>query len=533
MLATDTSNTSIVDTLQSIVGPAHVLTSAEDREFYGMDVYRSLALPMAVVQPGSVEELSQIVKAATDAGISVVPRGGGASYTDGYLPMLESSISVDTSRLNRIVEVNATDMYAVVECGVTWAELDAELKKHGLRAPFWGPFSGLKATIGGSTSQGSLSMGSGAYGTSSESVLSMEVVLANGEIIQTGALAAHNGKPFFRSYGPDLTGLFTCDAGALGVKARISLRLIKRPAFKATCSFGFEDYDAMTQCLAAVARENLADINWGLDPALQSGQLARTSAADARRAAFAVFKNSRNVFEGAWRLLKLAVAGKRFFDRYPYSAHFVVDGPAKAVPAAKANLVRKIAGQYGAEIANTAPTVIAAMPFIPLYPILGPQGERWVPQHGIMPFSKMKEIGEKLKAFYAKHQERMDALTVYPGTMFMTVSTHAFLIEPVFYWQDERSAYHKRYLPQDYLDTLPEYPANPKARELVAELREGIIELFREVGAIHMQAGKTYPYLRGRQPTAKQALEDIKRSLDPNTLMNPGALDGLNVDNKG
>ena len=533
MLATDTSNTSIADTLQSIVGPAHVLTSAEDREFYGMDVYRSLALPMAVVQPGSVEELSQVVKAATDAGISVVPRGGGASYTDGYLPMLESSITVDTSRLNKIVEINATDMYAVVECGVTWAELDAELKKQGLRAPFWGPFSGLKATIGGSTSQGSLSMGTGAYGTSSESVLSMEVVLANGEIIQTGALAAHNGKPFFRSYGPDLTGLFTCDAGALGVKARISLRLIKRPPFKATCSFGFEDYDAMTQCLAAVARENLADINWGLDPALQSGQLARTSAADARRAAFAVFKNSRNVFEGAWRLLKLAVAGKRFFDRYPYSAHFVVDGPAKAVPAAKANLLRKIASQYGAEIANTAPTVIAAMPFIPLYPILGPRGERWVPQHGIMPFSKMKEIGEKLKAFYAKHQARMDALTVYPGTMFMTVSTHAFLIEPVFYWQDERSAYHKRYLPQDYLDTLPEYPANPQARELVAELREGIIELFREVGAIHMQAGKTYPYLRVRQPTAKQALEDIKRSLDPNTLMNPGALDGLNVDNKG
>ena len=318
----------------------------------------------------------------------------------------------------------------------------------------------------------------------------------------------------------------------MGIKARLSLRLIKRPAEVVTCSFGFDDFNAMSQGMAAVAREGLADLNWGLDPALQSGQLARTSAADARKAAFAVFKNSRNIFEGAWRLLKLAIAGKRFFGRYPYSAHFVVDGPTKAVATSKAALLRGIASQYGNEIPNTAPTVISAMPFIPLYPILGPRGERWVPQHGIMPFSKAKECGEKLQAFYAANKQRMDDLTVYPGAMFMTLSTHAFLYEPVFYWQDSRSAYHKRYLPQDYLDTLPEYPANEAARELVAELRKGVQEVLREVGAVHLQVGKSYPLLRGRDASSKQALENIKRSLDPDTLMNPGALDGLNMDGR-
>ncbi len=533
MVASAIDSSSLVDGLVGIVGQDYVLTGQEDREFYAMDVYRNLAVPVAVVQPGSVDELCQVVAAATSAGVSVVPRGGGASYTDGYLPLQDSSITIDTSRLNQIVEINATDMYVVVESGVTWAELDAELAKQGLRTPFWGPFSGLKATIGGSTSQGSVSMGSGAYGSSSESVLAMDVVLADGQLLKTGAAGAHNGTPFFRTYGPDLTGLFTCDGGAMGIKARLSLRLIKRPAEVATCSFGFESFEAMSQGMAAVARENLADLNWGLDPALQSGQLARTSAADARKAAFAVFKNSRNVFDGALRLLKLAIAGKRFFDKYPYSAHFVVNAHSKAGVTAKTDLLRKVAGQHGNEIANTAPTVIAAMPFIPLYPILGPRGERWVPQHGIMPFSKAAECGEKLKAFYAANKQRMDEHTVYPGAMFMTLSTHAFLYEPVFYWQDSRTAYHKRFLPQDYLDTLPEYPANEAARELVAELRKGVQEIMREVGAVHLQVGKSYPLLRGRQATSKQALENIKRSLDPNTLMNPGALDGLNVDGQG
>ena len=116
-------------------------------------------------------------------------------------------------------------------------------------------------------------------------MLGFEIVLANGELLRTGAHAAANGTPFFRHYGPDLTGLFTNDAGALGLKARITLRLVKRPAFNATCSFGFKDFEAMAEGMAAAAREGVADMNWGLDPGLQQGQLARTSAADAQRAA--------------------------------------------------------------------------------------------------------------------------------------------------------------------------------------------------------------------------------------------------------
>ena len=114
--------------LTSIVGQDHVLTSDADRDFYAMDVYNQLKLPLAVIQPGSVEELQKVVRTATTAGVAVVPRGGGASYTDGYLPTVTNSILLDTGRLNRIVELNEGDMYVTVESGITWAELWQALK---------------------------------------------------------------------------------------------------------------------------------------------------------------------------------------------------------------------------------------------------------------------------------------------------------------------------------------------------------------------------------------------------------------------
>ena len=114
--------------LTCIVGTVHVLTSDVDREFYAMDVYNQLKLPLAVIQPGTVGELQQVVRTATSQGVAVVPRGGGASYTDGYLPERADSVMVDTRHLNRIVEINRDDLYVTVECGVTWAQLREALQ---------------------------------------------------------------------------------------------------------------------------------------------------------------------------------------------------------------------------------------------------------------------------------------------------------------------------------------------------------------------------------------------------------------------
>jgi FAD/FMN-containing dehydrogenase len=515
---------SLLADLAAIVGERHVLTSQADRDFYAMDVYNQRELPLAVVQPGTVEELQRVVRTATSAGVAVVTRGGGASYTDGYLPTTPNAITLDTSRLNRIVEINATDMVVTVEPGVTWAELWQTLKAQGLRTSFWGPFSGLKATVGGSMSQNSASLGSGNHGISADAVLTFEVVLASGELIRTGSRAAANGSGFFRWYGPDLTGLFTGDAGALGVKVRISLKLIKDPPFSGAASFGFDTFEAMAAGMAAAAREGVIADNFGLDPRLQQGQLGKTNAKDAIAAAFAVAKTARNPLEAAIKLLKMAAAGKRFLAGHNYSAHYTVEGVSQAEVNGKLAVLRKALEPHGTETANTIPTVIRAMPFIPLYPILGPKGERWVPQHGIMPFSKVLEFHGRLQQLYADNAARMKAAKVDKGTMYMTVNTHGFLYEPVFYWEDDRTHYHQRYLPKEYLDMLPQYPANPEGRALVKELREKIHAIFASVGAIHMQVGKSYPYMTGRDPQAARVLRDIKQAVDPQNLMNPGAL---------
>ena len=122
----------VIDKLASAIGADYVLIDAAEREFYSMDVYNARELPIAVVQPGTVADLQAIVRIAAAAGVAMVPRGGGASYTDGYVCASANSLLVDTSRLNRILEINEEDMYVTVQPSVTWAKLDEALAAKGL-----------------------------------------------------------------------------------------------------------------------------------------------------------------------------------------------------------------------------------------------------------------------------------------------------------------------------------------------------------------------------------------------------------------
>jgi len=524
MVANKSQAAQIVSQLTDAIGRDYVLTGDEDRNFYAMDVYSQRELPIAVVQPGSLSDAVEIARIAAGAGVALVPRGGGASYTDAYLPDTANSLLIDTSRMNRILEINEEDMYVTVEPGVTWAEMTATLNEKGLRTPFWGPFSGLAATVGGSMAQNSVSLGSGTYGISADSVLCFEVVLPGGKILRTGSAAIDTSVPFFRGYGPDLTGLFTGDAGVLGLKARITFRLIRNPTFKLSCSYGFESFDQMAAGAAEAARVGVASDNFGLDPTLQQGQLGSQDAGAKIEVAKAVFSAARNPVDGLWKLIKMAIAGERFLKAFPYSMHFNVEGYSKAEAVTKVQLVRNACAPHGHEIANTIPTVLMANPFIPLYPILGPRGQRWVPQHGILPFSRLSAFHARLHELYAEYADRMEQHKVEYAAMYTSISTNGFLYEPVFYWEDDRTVFHQRYLPQEYLDVLPEYEANPDGRALVKEMKARIIDIFHEFGAIHMQIGKSYPYTRGREQNALELIKAIKKQVDPDGLMNPGGL---------
>ena len=124
------------------------------------------------------------------AGYPLIPRGGGMSYTKSYVPERPESVLFDMRSMNGIVEINTDDMYVTVEAGCTWKQLYEALQPRGVRTPYYGPLSGMYATVGGTLSQNSLFWASGIYHTAADSCIGLEVVLANGEILHTGFRSA-------------------------------------------------------------------------------------------------------------------------------------------------------------------------------------------------------------------------------------------------------------------------------------------------------------------------------------------------------
>jgi hypothetical protein len=118
----------------------------------------------------------------------------------------------------------------------------------------------------------------------------------------------------------------------------------------------------------------------------------------------------------------------------------------------------------------------------------------------------------------------MDQLGVGAGAMFAAVSPSACLIEPVFYWPDELETLHRRTVEPEHLERLTRFAANEEPRVLVKELRAGVIRVFRELQATHLQIARTYPLKEALDPVTWELLRSIKSAVDPLNLMNPGSL---------
>jgi FAD/FMN-containing dehydrogenase len=513
----------IIAELRRICGPDAVLTDADSLSVFSHDVYRAGKRPWAVVRPATVAALARAVGAATAADVAVFPRGGGMSYTDAYTPSVERAVVLDLRGLNRILAIKPDDMYVTVEAGCTWAALDAALKPHGLRPPFWGPFSGAKATVGGSLSQGTATFGSARVGPSDVAVIGLKVVLADGTIITTGSGGQPHHAPFFRHYGPDLTGLFTSDAGALGVKAEVTLQLERRPAAVHGLSYAFADAPSCFRAQAEAARSGLAGEVFAVD-----AELLRHSAGDPNlkrdlATLVQVGRSGGGGLAGLARMARLALAGRNFAAGIPFTCHFVTEANDAARLKANVAELRRLIAPHGVEIANTVPTVVRAHPFPPLA-VAAPNGRRLLAIHAIVPFSAAAGVHAETAALVARHAAELRTGKVIVGYSFATVGRTGLLYEPVFYWEDELSLYHRRETPPDLLKAMQTFPANPAGRALVQRLRDAMVEIMYRHGAVHLQIGKAYPYLRERDPVFADVLRTIKRRVDPKGLMNPGAL---------
>jgi len=514
----------LLEQLAAVVGDEHVLHDEQSRTFYSTDVYREAdVLADAVVQPASVDELREVVKLCSGAGCAMVVRGGGASYTDGYLAVRPETVCIDTGRLNKIT-VHEEDMYVTAEVGVTWEELYLELKDRGLRTPMWGPFSGRVATVGGGMSSYAVNYGSGTYGISAESLTGFDVVLASGELLSTGSGGGVNSSSFFRFYGPDLTGIFAGDSGALGIKARVHMRLIRNPEGFAACSFGFPDGESALRAMMEIAGLAVVAHSFGLDPRQQKTALTRMESTSTLDAARSIMRSARGPIDGLMQLAKMGLAGRNFLKNASYSAHFSCEGVTDEEARAKVAAVRAVAQKYGAEVANSIPVFFRAEPFMDLLPILGPNGERWKPTHSIVPFSRLLQHHADFEAMVDEYRERMEEYGVQLTRMLMAFSSNAFIYEPTFLWNDSQTIYHRTMYPQQLLPDVPTHPDNPEGRALVKEIKQRIQDICTKNGTCHMQIGKDYPYLDTRKPETAGLVRQLKAVMDPNGLMNPGAL---------
>jgi FAD/FMN-containing dehydrogenase len=510
--------------LASLLGREHVLTDRTEREFFSQDVYRSGALPAAVIRPASTEQLAAALRIVAAGGLAVVPRGGGMSYSDGYLPKLTDSITVDLLRMDRVIEVNASDGYVTVECGATWKALNEVLVTHGVRTPYWGPLSGARSSIGGALSQNSIFLGSGQYGPVTDSVIGLDVVLVDGTILHLGSHSNGRGQPFFRQFGPDLMGMFLADTGALGLKTRATFRLVRRPAANRHLSFGFERHVELLDAMARVAREEIVSECFAFDPGLQAQRMKRASLKDDVKKLGKVIAAAGGGLAGLKAGAQIVAAGRGFLDGVQYSLHLSFDGRDDADVEAKVAIARAVIGTLGREVENSVPKVMRAEPFAEVNSMLGPSGERWIPVHGTVPFSRAQAMFEACQAVFARHREEFERFDIDHGYLLCTVARSGTLIEPVMYWPDARLAFHERVLAADYLAKLRRFPANPAAAECVARVRAELAQTFMEHGAVSFQLGKFYLYQQGLEPTAAQFLRSIKALVDPEGRMNPGSL---------
>lgn len=497
---------------------AEVLTDAAALNFYAHDVFERGADLAAVVRPADTQQLAAAVAAATRAGHAVVARGGGMSYTGGYTQGAPGAVLIDTARMDRILDINPTDMKVTVEAGCTWAKLYDALKPLGLRTPFWGTLSGLKATVGGGMSQNCLFWGSARHGSGPQSCLALEVVLADGTVMKTGSDVA-------RPYGPDLTGLFLADTGALGVKATITLRLVREAAAHGYASFTFDTHGDALGALAEIERAGVATEIFGFDPNLNAIRMKRDSLASDAKALVGMMKAQGSVLKALTEGAKVVAAGRDFIKEASYSLHVLTEARQQTAADADIAAARRIAlAHRGTETENSIPKIIRANPFGPLNSMLGPDGERWAPVHGIIPHSRAAACYDAILALFAVNSTRLAVQNIHTGTLIAALGGQGTLIEPCLYWPDASNPLIDATVEAAHLGKLPKRPHNPEAWALAKELKAALVDIFFDHGAAHFQIGRTYRYREAVDPAANFLLEAIKAHLDPDARMNPGVL---------
>jgi glycolate oxidase len=212
---------SVLRKLIEIVGEDHFTDQLEELVPYSYDASINVHRPHAAVWPESTEQVSEIVKFANLHKVPVIPRGAGTSLSGGVIP-ITGGIIIDLSRMNQILEISIENRYVRVQAGVVCDDLNRALAKYGFSFPP-DPASSTVATIGGNVATNAGGIKGAKYGTTRDYVLGLQVVLPSGEIMRTGSYTMKCVS------GYDLAKLFIGAEGTLGVITEVTLKINPLP----------------------------------------------------------------------------------------------------------------------------------------------------------------------------------------------------------------------------------------------------------------------------------------------------------------
>jgi glycolate oxidase len=243
----------LLSLLAGVVGDDHVLAGDTVADEYGRDEALTVVAqaPAAVVRPGTTAEVAEVLRVADERRVPVTARGSATGLSGAAVPRPDGLV-VSFERMTEILEIDADNHVAVVQPGLTLAQLDEVTARHGLVYPvFPGEYS---ASLGGNVATNAGGMRAVKYGVTRHHVLGLEAVLAGGDVIRTG------GRFVKSSTGYDLTQLIIGSEGTLALVTEATLKLHPRPPHQATVMAPFATLDQVTAAVPRIVASGLAPL---------------------------------------------------------------------------------------------------------------------------------------------------------------------------------------------------------------------------------------------------------------------------------
>jgi len=489
--------------LEGIVGAKYVRASDVTRWTYAIEDFAgSFFYPLSarygppdiVVKPHSAEEVSQIVKLANAHKVPIIARGGGSDMTAAATPLKEiGGMILDMTDMNHIIDFQEGLNAVRVQPGIRWGELHHELSKKGVTSGVRGPHGFLGATLGGGIGGNCLSINSPKYGWLNENILNLQVVLPNGDIIETGSLANTNVKDWYYRYcnGPDLVGIFLGAGGAFGVITEFTLRTYPIPEFSDTPAYTFPNIDSQLKFMFKLEWYGYVTELWGI-------------------AFFALHESFKKIIGPLLGERDIVILATEAYDKDVFEAQKkAIDKIAKEF-GGKVLPVEGLMRALGTSIIDTTGWMGGGT----TGKVMGPNESSTCSIASTLKWERVvRGVLEVLK-------KNEDALS---GGIPMIGAEH-FFIFPLFL-TGGGAAQSVPFTPVDFSD--------PEKLKKAQELYEEIMEYYLDSGAVALyRVGKESQSLMKRfKPEYISFMKAIKKALDPNNIMNPGVL-GLGLEEK-